>query len=204
LFAQPGRTHTSVPCSLAAFGAWLARARPGERLEYYRGFLAIDRVKDTSALKEPERLKLAAVADQALALADLGKLHSPNNISIWGLYPISVARYRRKGQRGAAAKALVRADLTDPRAILESLVGELTEFHLERPSDSPAGARAHEPAGPAQRPLPPLAAALSAEGQLLATLPPDGRPPDMLGMARVIKLKALATAAAGAEWAAVA
>jgi hypothetical protein len=120
------------------------------------------------------------------------------------LYPISAARYRRKGQRGAAAKALVRADLPDPRAILESLVGELTEFDVERPSDSPAAARAHEPARPAQRPLPPLAAALAAEGHLLATLPPDGRPPDMLGMARVMKLMALTTAGAGAERAAAA
>ena len=39
---------------------------------------------------------------------------------------------------------------------------------------------------------------------LLATLPPDGRPPDMLGMARAMKLMALATELAGAEWAAVA
>ena len=46
-----------------------------------------------------------------------------------------------------------------------------------------------------------LAAALSAEGHLLATLPPDGRPPDMLGMARVINLVALA---AGPERAAAA
>jgi hypothetical protein len=127
----------------------------------------------------------------------------PNNISIWSLYPISAARYRRKGQRGPAAKALVRADLPDPRAILESLVGELTEFHLEHPSNSPAAARAHEPARSAQRPLP-LVAALAAEGHLLATLPPDGRPPDMLGMARVMKLMALTTAGAGVQRAAAA
>jgi hypothetical protein len=119
------------------------------------------------------------------------------------LYPISAARYRRKGQRGPAAKALVRADLPDPRAILESLVGELTDFHLEHPSNSPAAARAHEPARSAQRPLP-LVAALAAEGHLLATLPPDGRPPDMLGMARVMKLMALTTAGAGVQRAAAA
>jgi hypothetical protein len=108
------------------------------------------------------------------------------------------------GQRGAAAKALVRADLPEPRAILESLLGELTEFHVERPSDAPAAARAQEPAGPARRPLPPVAAALSAEGHLLASLPSDARPPDMLGMTRVMKLMALATAAAGVERAAAA
>ena len=75
MFAQPDRTHTRVPCSLATFRDWLGRARRGERLEWHRGFLAIDRVKGTSPLREAERLKLAAVAHQALALADLGELH---------------------------------------------------------------------------------------------------------------------------------
>jgi hypothetical protein len=74
-FAQPNRTYAGVPLSVAAFGVWLARAKPGERLEYYRGRLAIDRIKGTSALDDAERRKLAAVADEALALADQRKLH---------------------------------------------------------------------------------------------------------------------------------
>ncbi|MGH9175829.1 MAG: hypothetical protein ACRD1H_15805, partial [Vicinamibacterales bacterium] len=117
-------------------------------------------------------------------------VHFPNNISIWTLYPIFTARYRRKNQRGAAARALVSAALPDPRAVLQSLVGELSEFHLERPSDSQTAAGAPEPARPAQPPLPRLVAALSAEGHLLATLPPDGRPRDTLGRVRVMKLMA--------------
>jgi hypothetical protein len=113
------------------------------------------------------------------------------------------AAYRRKGQKGKPARALVRADLPDPRAILESLVGELTEFHLERPAEVPA-TKASQPA-PAPLPtLPPLAAAMSAEGHLLATLPADTRPPDMLGMAGVMKLVALGPRFAGAERAAAA
>ena len=40
--------------------------------------------------------------------------------------------YRRKGQRGPLASALVRSDLPDPRSVLESLVGELTEFRARR------------------------------------------------------------------------
>ena len=75
MFAQPDRTHTGVPCSLARLRAWLARARRGERLEYHRGLLAIDRIKGTSALKDAERRKLAAVAGHAMALADVGELH---------------------------------------------------------------------------------------------------------------------------------
>jgi hypothetical protein len=42
--------------------AWLARAKPGERLRYHRGLLALDRVKGTTSLKEAERRRLAAVA----------------------------------------------------------------------------------------------------------------------------------------------
>jgi hypothetical protein len=114
------------------------------------------------------------------------------------------ATYRRKAQKGKPARALVCADLPDPRAILESLVGELTEFHVEHPPESSAKPREPERERLPQRPLPPLAAALSAEGHLLATLPPDGRPPDMLGMAGVMKLMTLATELAGAERAAVA
>ena len=73
-FAPPNRTDASVPLPVAAFRAWVVRARPGEWLEYHRGLLAIDRIKG-SALKEAERRKLATLADHALALADAGKLH---------------------------------------------------------------------------------------------------------------------------------
>jgi hypothetical protein len=45
---------------------------------------------------------------------------------------------------------------------------------------------------------------MSAEGHLLATLPADARPPDLLGIAGVMKLMALATELAGAERTAVA
>jgi hypothetical protein len=113
------------------------------------------------------------------------------------------ARYRRKGQKGKPARALVRADLPDPRAILESLVGELAEFHVERAAGPPA-TKAPQPA-PAPLPtLPPLAAVMSAEAHLLATLPADARLPDMLGMAGVMKLMALGTGLAGIERAAAA
>ena len=112
------------------------------------------------------------------------------------------ARYRRKNQRGQPARALVRADLPDPRAVLEGLVGELTEFHVERPPDPTV--RAHPKRSARLPPLPRLAAALSAEAHLLATLPSDARPPDTLGMARVIRLMALANDAAGTKRAAVA
>jgi hypothetical protein len=101
------------------------------------------------------------------------------------------ATYRRKGQRGPLASGLIRSSLPDPRLVLEGMVGELTEFHLDRPARSTAEARAPEPER-SMRPLPPLAAALSAEGHLLSSLPSDARPPDMHGMARVLKLMTMA------------
>jgi uncharacterized protein YjiS (DUF1127 family) len=65
--------HTTLPAAL--FRAWATHARPGEWFEYYRGRLAIDRVKGPSSLSDPERRKLNAIADHALALAGQGKLH---------------------------------------------------------------------------------------------------------------------------------
>jgi hypothetical protein len=79
------------------------------------------------------------------------------------------------------------------------LVGELASFHVERPPASP-----HERLTRPLRRLGPLAAALSAESRLLASLPSDARPPDTLGMAGVIKLMALANDPARTERAAVA
>jgi hypothetical protein len=73
--AQPNRTRPGVSLSAAALSAWVARARPGERVEYHRGFLAIDRTKGTSALNEAARRKLNAVADHTLALSNEGRLH---------------------------------------------------------------------------------------------------------------------------------
>jgi hypothetical protein len=116
------------------------------------------------------------------------------------------AAYRRKNQRGPAARALIRADLPDPRAVLEGLVGGLAKFHVEGPLDRPQGvASAPEPRPPKPlRALPPMTAALSAESHLLASLPSDARPPDMLGIAGVIKLMGLAAQPAGIERAAAA
>ena len=72
--ARLRRPQARPPISVAVLSGWLARAKPGERLEYHRGFLALDRIKGPSR-EEAERLKLAAVAGYALALADRGKLH---------------------------------------------------------------------------------------------------------------------------------
>jgi hypothetical protein len=88
----------------------------------------------------------AKEAENAVAYLDKNTLNAPNRIFIWSFQGIFAdllrASYRRKGQRGRPARALIDATLPDPRAVLESLVGELTEFHLDRPSGSAAEASA--------------------------------------------------------------
>lgn len=73
--SQDARRSQHAALSAGLFRAWVARAKPGERLEYFRGLLALDRVKGTSSLREAERRKLTAVADHASALAGQGTLH---------------------------------------------------------------------------------------------------------------------------------
>jgi hypothetical protein len=58
----------------AELRAWLARAEPGQRLEYHRGHLNRDR-SPNSEWSKPARRKLAAVANLALALAEQGRVH---------------------------------------------------------------------------------------------------------------------------------
>jgi hypothetical protein len=123
-FAPPNRTQAGVPLSAAALSAWVARARPGERVEYHRGLLAIDRTKGTSALKEPERRKLDAVADHALALAGLGKLHllqerhGDRDYSYWAgaRAPSGSIVARMRLPAAAAQGKFAIADIADPQA----------------------------------------------------------------------------------------
>ena len=122
--AQLNQTQGGVPLSLATFRAWLARAKPGERFEYYRGRLGIDRVKGTSSLKEPERRKLDAVADHALALAGLGKLHllqerhGDRDYSYWAVAraPSGSIVARMRLPATAAQGKFAIADIADPQA----------------------------------------------------------------------------------------
>ena len=122
--AHLNRTQAGVPRSATAFRMWLARAKPGERFEYYRGRLGIDRVKGTSSLKEPERRKLDAVADHALALAGLGKLHllqerhGDRDYSYWAVAraPSRSGFARMRLPAAAAQDKFAIADVADPQA----------------------------------------------------------------------------------------
>lgn len=54
---------------------WLGQAEPGKRLEYHRGFLAVDAVPHGSHLPEQDRAELGRVARRALWASHRGLAH---------------------------------------------------------------------------------------------------------------------------------
>jgi len=66
---------TSRPLTEIAFCAWVAQAVSGDRLEYYRGFLAVDVWPLFTRLSDPERDELTKLAARALWAAEQGLVH---------------------------------------------------------------------------------------------------------------------------------
>ena len=59
----------------AALMAWLGAAAAGDRIEYWRGYLAIDASPLGSKLEPDDRRQLGRVAARAYRLAEQGKAH---------------------------------------------------------------------------------------------------------------------------------
>ena len=57
------------------FLGWLGQAQPGDSLEYHRGFLALDTMRDGSRFPEKERLELSRVARRAWWAAEQNLVH---------------------------------------------------------------------------------------------------------------------------------
>ena len=68
---EPART---LSITEEAFCAWLGKGLAGDRIEYHRGHLLIDRSRKSGPFNEKDRRELAAVADRAFALAEQGRL----------------------------------------------------------------------------------------------------------------------------------
>ena len=66
--AQP-IARFAVPLDENAFVDWLIGAGPGDKLVYYRGHLAHDRMPSTEALDGQSRITLQAVANRVMAAA---------------------------------------------------------------------------------------------------------------------------------------
>jgi len=58
-----------------ALQRWLSAAFPGERIEYHRGFLCIDRCPEVSRLDRISRSALNSIADLLMTLAERGHVH---------------------------------------------------------------------------------------------------------------------------------
>ena len=64
-----------TPLTEIQFCAWVAQAIPGDRLEYHRGYLAVDADKVTSDLDLNARAELACLRDRAFWSETAGLVH---------------------------------------------------------------------------------------------------------------------------------
>ena len=67
--------RASRPLTEIEFCAWVAQAMPGDRLEYHRGFLTLDRCEGLSGLKTEERTRLTWLGARAFWAAEQSLVH---------------------------------------------------------------------------------------------------------------------------------
>lgn len=67
--------RASGPLTEIEFCAWVAQAAPGDRLEYHRGYLALDTYPMFSTLGDTARGELARLAGRAFWAAEQGLVH---------------------------------------------------------------------------------------------------------------------------------
>jgi hypothetical protein len=84
------------------FCDWVADAPPGQRVEYYRGFLASDRMPSTSTLSEPDRRALVAVAKRVMQVAADGRVVPVQLRLADGEYSYIAAKTRHRPAGGRA------------------------------------------------------------------------------------------------------
>jgi hypothetical protein len=75
LIPAPVHRPTVPMLDEAALMAWLGTAASGDRIEYWRGFLAVDASAIASKLEADDRRQLGRVAARAFRLAEQGKAH---------------------------------------------------------------------------------------------------------------------------------
>ncbi len=75
LSPTPLYRHSAPVLDEAALMAWLGAAASGDRIEYWRGFLAVDASAIASKLEPDDRRQLGRVSARAFRLAQQGKAH---------------------------------------------------------------------------------------------------------------------------------
>jgi hypothetical protein len=110
--ADPTTPLASVlPFQLRAFARWLGQAKPGDRLEYHRGFLTVDR-SSASCLPERERRALAKLADAALQAAEADRVHLVQRRNGPADFTYLAIKGRSNTQRAATALPIAAAAST--------------------------------------------------------------------------------------------
>jgi len=100
-----------APCELRmsdiGFLAWAQQAEPGDRLQYHRGFLALDTFAQITGLSDKERAELGKLANRAFCAAEQGLVHLvQERIGIDQFSYIAIARPKPK-QATASLSALL-------------------------------------------------------------------------------------------------
>lgn len=109
--SPPFASPASGPLPETAFCAWVVQAAPGDRLEYYQGFLVVDAFPALGGLPEQERQALVRLASRAFWAAEHGLVHlvqeriGPERFSY-----LAIARPRTK-----AATAKISEILTEEK-----------------------------------------------------------------------------------------
>jgi hypothetical protein len=93
---------TALPMTPDDFCSWVAKAMPGDVTVYHRGHLGRDRCRSTTDLAERDRRRLVALAQQALLVAEDGRVHLVQRRHGEGDY--SYFAVRRRVPPGRAAR----------------------------------------------------------------------------------------------------
>ena len=114
--------------SRTEFHTWLVQAKPGERLEYHHGFLAVDR-SSASPLSERERRALTKLAGAALKAAETDQVHLVQRRNGPADFIYLAIKVRPKAQSAATVLvAVTAASTTNP----DSSLGSSARLRLPR------------------------------------------------------------------------
>lgn len=100
--------RASRPLTEIEFCAWVAQAMPGDRIEYHRGYLALDTFAAISKLGQNERVELGHLAERAFWAAENGLVHlvqervGPDQFAY-----IAIARPKPKAATASLSKLLL-------------------------------------------------------------------------------------------------
>lgn len=104
-------TRSARRLSEMEFAGWVGAAAPGDRLEYHRGFLAVDTIPMISKLPETDRATLKQLASRAWWAAAQDLVHLVQERLGPDLFAyIAIARPKSKPKRAEVSLAALLVD----------------------------------------------------------------------------------------------